>query len=131
MSQIRHFSSLMLLRVGYKDEPSTSTTSCETISYGLTGKHSISITLRGVTNLTSILRHVTSETSSQYGKYSRSLHRGGLFLASVLLLQRFRNAMTLSSTAWPCIYYFSGVPSPGASKGRLCASNTIRLSPNI
>jgi hypothetical protein len=34
MSQIRHFTSLMLLTVGYKEELSTLTTSCETIYSG-------------------------------------------------------------------------------------------------
>ena len=34
MSQIRHFTSLMPLTVGYKDAPSTLTTSCETTYFG-------------------------------------------------------------------------------------------------
>ena len=33
--------------------------------------------------------------------------------------------------AWRCIYYFSGVPLPGASNRLLCAGNTIRLLPII
>jgi len=107
MSQIRHFNSLTLLTVGYKDEPSTSTISCETISFGWT------------------------KTSSQFKKYSQVLLRDGLLLASGLLLQRFRNVMTLSSTAWPCIYYFSGVPSPVAINELLYAGSTIKLSPII
>ena len=73
----------------------------------------------------------TSEISFQYGRYSQVLLLGGLFLASGLLLERFRNVTTLSSMAWRCICYFSGVPSPGASNRLLCAGNTIRLSPII
>ena len=74
---------------------------------------------------------LTSEISFQYIKYSQVLLLGGLFLASGLLLERFRNVMTLSSTAWPCIYCFSGVPSRGVRNRSLCAGNTIRLLPTV
>ena len=67
----------------------------------------------------------------QYGRYSQILLLGGHFLASGLLLESFRNVMTLSTMAWRCICYFSGVPSPEARNRLLCAGNTIRLSPII
>lgn len=127
MSQIKHFSSLMPLTVGYKDEPSTSTTSYETISHGWTSEHrSIGTRSDQFTN-----EIFTSEIFFRYRRHSQVLLLGGPFLASGLLLKRFRNVMTLSNMTWPCIYYLSGVPSPGASNRSLCAGNTIRLSPTI